>query len=180
MATNHFETLRGAVLAASSAGTWAQAVQEWQMVSVEEDPDHNGICMCGKTELFYLYKIHNHVTQQDLFPIGSKCVNLFEVEELDLSVSVLQKLLKLRSAFASHQNVDLTSEFFSRDVLADLWQNDAFPSNQFNRGNGDNDYKFLLDLFNQHHEFTHAEKRKVWVLINRTIKPFVMNDERLG
>lgn len=127
MTTHHFETLRGAVLAASRAGTWAQAVQEWQIISVEEEPLHNGICVCGKTELFYLYKIHNQVTQQDLFLIGSKCVNLFEVEELDLSVTVLHKLLKLRSAFASHQDVELTSEFFSRAVLADLWQNDAFP-----------------------------------------------------
>lgn len=180
MSTHRFEMLRRAVLDASLSDNWAQAVQEWQVVAVEEDSRGTGICVCGKTALVYLYTIHNRLTQQDLFPIGSKCVNLFEVEELDLSVTVLHQLLKLRSAFANHERVDLTSEYFSRAMLADLWQKGVFPPNEFNRGNGDNDYKFLLDLFNQHHEFTQKEERKVWVLLNRTIKNFVMNDGRLG
>ncbi|MCS3494392.1 hypothetical protein M2368_003424 [Arthrobacter sp. JUb119] len=180
MSTHNFATLRRAVIETSLSNNWAQAVQEWQVVSVEEDPRGTGICVCGKTSLVYLYTIHNWRTQESLFPIGSQCVNLFEVEELDLSVNVLHQLLKLRSAYTSHKNVDLTSEYFSRALLADLWQNEAFPPNDFNRGNGDNDYKFLLDLFNQRHDFTQKEKRKVWVLINRTIKEFVMKDERLG
>ncbi|MHB9004296.1 MAG: hypothetical protein ACYC6C_09580 [Coriobacteriia bacterium] len=136
--------------------------------------------MCGKTGLVYLYTIDNRVTQQTLFPIGSSCVNLFEVEELDVTVNVLRRLFELRSAFAEGRRVELTSEFFSRAVLADLWQHGAFPPNEYNRSNGDNDYKFLLDLFNQRHEFTEREKSKVWVLLNRTIRSFVMSDERLG
>lgn len=180
MSTHNFATLHRAVIEASLSNTWAQAVQEWRVVSVEEDPDRTGSCVCGKTSLFYLYTIHNWQTQQTLVPIGSKCVNLFEVEELDTSVNVLKKLLKLRSAYAARMNVELTTEYFTRAVLADLRENEAFPPNEFNRGNGDNDYKFLLDLFNQQHEFTQNEKRKVWVLLNKTIKDFVMNDERLG
>jgi len=180
MGTHNFEALRGVVVAASLSDKWAQAVEEWQVVGVEEDTRGNGICVCGKTGLVYLYTINNRLTRQDLFPIGSSCVNLFEVEELDVSVNVLHQLLKLRSAYATNKSVDLSSEYFSRAVLADLWENGAFPPNEFNRGNGDNDYKFLLDLFNQHHEFTRNEERKVWVLLNKTIKNFVMNDERLG
>ena len=99
---------------------------------------------------------------------------------MSASVTVLHRLLELRAAFIAQKRVDITSEYFSRAVLAYLWQNGAFPPNEYNRSNGDNDYKFLLDLFNQQHEFTQKEERKVWVLLNRTIKNFVMNDERLG
>ena len=180
MSTHNFETLRGAVISASLSDNWANAVQEWQVVGVEEDPRATGICVCGKTGLAYLYTIHNQQNQQTLFPIGSSCINLFEVKELSASVTVLHRLLELRAAFIAQKRVDLTSEYFSRAVLAYLWQNGAFPPNEYNRSNGDNDYKFLLDLFNQQHEFTQKEERKVWVLLNRTIKNFVMNDERLG
>lgn len=180
MSTHRFETLRRAVLDASLSDKWAQAVEEWQVVGLEEDTRGTGICVCGKTALVYLYTIHNRLTQEGLFPIGSKCVNLFDVEELDVSVSVLHQLLKLRSAYVTNKRVDLTSEYFSRAVLADLWQNGVFPPNGFNRGNGDNDYKFLLDLFNRHREVTPNEAKKVWVLLNVTIKEFVEKDERLG
>lgn len=180
MGTHNFETLRGAVLDASLSNSWAKAVEEWQVVAVEEDPDGTGICVCGKTGLVYLYTIRNTQTDWTLFPIGSSCVNLFEVEELDTSVTVLRRLFDLRAAYETGKRVDLTSDYFSRAVLADLWQNGAFPPNEYNRGNGDNDYKFLLDLFNQHHEFTERERAKVWVLLNRTIKTFVLEDKRLG
>jgi hypothetical protein len=180
MTTHNFDSLRSAVIDASLSRTWAQAVQEWQVIGVEEDPTSAGICVCGKTGLLYLYTIHNQQTQETLFPIGSSCVNLFEIEELDISVAVLERLLKLRAAFVARKHVELTSEYFSRAALADLWENGAFPPNGFNLANGDNDYRFLLDLFNQRHEITENENRKVWVLINRTIRRFVMNDERLG
>lgn len=180
MSTHNFDTLRGAVVNASLSHSWAQAVREWQVIGVEEDPNSTGICVCGKTGLLYLYAIHNQQSQETLFPIGSSCVNLFEIEELDISVAVLEKLFKLRAAFLAGKHVELSSEYFSRAVLADLWENGAFPPNGFNRSNGDNDYKFLLDLFNQRHEITENENRKVWVLINRTIGPFVVGDKRLG
>ncbi|WP_344298075.1 hypothetical protein, partial [Agromyces neolithicus] len=173
MSTHNFETLRSAVIDASRSNRWAQAVEEWQVVGVEEDPQGAGVCTCGKTGLVYLYTIHNRHTDQVLFPIGSSCVNLFEVEELDISIAVLRRLFDLRAAYATGKRVTLTNEFFSRAVLADLWQNGAFPPNEYNRSNGDNDYRFLLDLFNQHHEFTEKEGRKVWVLLNRTIRSFV-------
>lgn len=180
MSSHNFETLRSAVLAASVSRRWSHAVEEWQVVGVEEDPRGTGICVCGKTNLVYLYTIHNEHTQARLFPIGSSCVNLFEIEELNLSVTVLRRLFDLRASFSTGTPVTLTTEHFSRAVLADLWQNGAFPASDFNRSNGDNDYKFLLDMFNQRHDPTEKERRKVWVLINKVIKPFVMTDARLG
>lgn len=57
MSTHNFGALRRAVIEASLADRWAQAVEEWQVVCVEEDPHATGICVCGKTGLVYLYTI---------------------------------------------------------------------------------------------------------------------------
>jgi len=179
MSSHNFETLRGVVINASVANAWAPAVQEWQVVGVEEDPQSTGWCVCGKSNLRYLYRIENRHTYDTLFPIGSVCVNLFEVEALDRDVAVLRRLFDLRTAFAAGQRVQLTNNYFTRNVLADLWERGAFPDNHYNRSNGENDYKFLLDMFNQRHPPTDNEDSKIWVLINRTIKPFVLQDERL-
>lgn len=180
MTEHNFGALRAAVITASRSQSWAEAVQEWQVVSAEEDPHGTGICVCGKTGLVHLYTIDNQETQSRLFPIGSSCVRLFEVEDLNARVSVLRQLIELRTAYESGKTVYLTSEYFSRALLGDLWENGAFPPNGFNRSNGANDYHFLLDLFNQRHDFTERERRKVWVLLNQTIKQFVINDERIG
>lgn len=179
MASHNFETLRRVVLNASRARSWSAAVEEWQVLGVEEDPAGRGICVCGKTGLVHLYTIGNRRTERRLFPIGSVCINLFEVEELSTDVKVLRRLFAMRAAFAGGKRVELTPEHFSRAVLADLWEHDAFPPNEYNKGNGENDYKFLLDIFNQRNQPSDAQSRKVWVLLNRTIRPFVLTDERL-
>ncbi|MFC3297885.1 hypothetical protein [Clavibacter michiganensis] len=150
------------------------------MTGLENDPAGRGVCVCGKTGLVYLYTINNLHTRQSLFPIGSVCVDLFEVAELTADVSVLRGLFELRSAFEGGMRVTLAGEYFTRALLADLWENGAFPSNEYNRGNGENDYKFLLDMFNSRHEPSTRENKKIWVLINKAIKPFVLTDERLA
>lgn len=180
MSTHNIEVLRRVVVDASASHLWGQAVAEWRVVGVEEDARSSGVCVCGKTGLRYLFEIYNYQTHHNLLPIGSTCINLFDVKELDVTVSVLRRLFDLRTAFTSGEGVFLTTEFFSRATLADLWQNGAFPPNGFNRFNGDNDYRFLLDMFNQRRDLTPGEGRKVWVLLNRAIKNFVLNDERLG
>ncbi|GEB47443.1 hypothetical protein MTE01_33880 [Microbacterium testaceum] len=179
MGSHHFETLRRVVIDASKGSSWAKAVREWQVTGVEEDPTSTGSCVCGKNNLRYLYQIENHHTGGALFPIGSVCVNLFEVKTLKRDVKVLRRLFDLRAAFTAHRRVELKDGHFTRNVLADLWENGAFPDNRYNRENGENDYKFLLDLFNRQRPPTANERKKVWALINRTIRPFVLQDDRL-
>jgi hypothetical protein len=174
MTSHNFETLRGAVIAASLAGTWATAVGEWEVAGLEEDPTSTGICVCGNTGLRYLYSIRNLVTGQELFPIGSVCVEYFGVAELTEGVSALRRLFDLRAAYIDRRPVDLTPEYFSRALLADLWKNGAFPDNNFNNNNGEKDYRFLLDWFNSHSEPNEKERRKIWVLVNKTIRRFVL------
>lgn len=180
MSSHNFEALRSAVVSASTSNRWAEAVDEWQVESVEKASNSEGTCVCGKTNLVYLYTIYNPATDVTLFPIGSSCINLFEVADLKTTVSVLRGLFDLRAAFESGGRVTLDTEFFSRALLADLWQSGAFPASDYNNSNGENDYKFLLNMFNQRHEFTIRESRKIWTLINCVIKPFVKSDPRLG
>lgn len=179
MTTHNFAALRSSVIGASESQSWALAVEEWEVTGLEEDPLSTGICICGKTGLTYLYTIKNVRNNEHLFPIGSTCVNLFDVEELRISVGALRGLLHLRAEFNANKTIDLAPPHFSRAVLADLWQNGAFQPSNFNRFNEDNDYRFLLDMFNQRRDPTPAQEKKIWVLINRTIRDFVMTDERL-
>ena len=180
MTSHNFQTLRRAVIAGSRANTWAAAVEEWEVIGLEKDPTATGICLCGHTGLRYLYTIQNPTTGQELFPIGSVCVEYFEVAELTKSVSALRRLFNLRAAFIEQKPVTLTTNYFSRALLADLWENGAFPDNGYNRGNGERDYQFLLDWFNSRSEPSERERRKIWVLVNRTIHGFVLDDERLS
>ncbi|AZZ51904.1 hypothetical protein [Rathayibacter festucae] len=180
MTSHNFQSLRGAVIAGSRARTWASAVEEWEVAGLEEDLSSAGICVCGNVGLRYLYTIRNHDTGHELAPIGSVCVEYFEVPELTRGVSVLRRLFDLRAAYVDLRPVALTTEYFSRALLADLWDNGAFPDNSYNRNNGENDYRFLLDWFNSHSEPSEKEGRKIWVLVNRTIPRFVLDDKRLS
>lgn len=180
MTSHNFQTLRGSVIAESRANTWAAAVEEWEVSGLEEDPTATGMCVCGNTGLRYLYTIRNFTTGRELSPIGSVCVEYFEVVELTESVSALRRLFDLRAAFVDRRTVTLTTEYFSRALLADLWEHGAFPDNDYNRGNGERDYQFLLDWFNSRSEPNTKERQKIWVLINKTIKPFVLADRRLS
>lgn len=180
MASHNFQSLRAAVIAGSRANTWAAAVEEWEVAGLEEDPTSIGICVCGNTGLRYLYAIRNPDTGHELSPIGSVCVEYFEVPELTEGASALRRLFDLRAAYVDLEPVALTTEYFSRALLADLWENGAFPDNGYNRNNGENDYRFLLDWFNSHGAPSEKERRKIWVLVNRTIRRFVLSDERLS
>lgn len=180
MASHNFQSLRAAVIAGSRASTWAASVGEWEVAGLEEDPTSTGTCVCGNTGLRYLYAIRNPGTGHELAPIGSVCVEYFEVPELTEGVSALRRLFDLRAAYVNLRPVALTTEYFSRALLADLWENGAFPDNGYNRNNGENDYRFLLDWFNSHSAPSEKERRKIWVLVNRTIPQFVLSDERLS
>lgn len=95
-------------------------------------------------------------------------------------MSALRRLFELGAAFIDLRPVTVTTEYFSRALLADLWENGAFPDSDYNNHNGKNDYRFLLDWFNSRTDPHERERRTIWVLVNRTIQRFVLADERLS
>lgn len=182
MPTASFPALVRAVVSASVSNVWDTAKAEWEVTEVEEDPSADGICVCGQMGLVSLFTIKNRGSGAELFPIGSTCVNQFGRADLNSQVTVLSDLLKLRTAIRSREAITLTSDFFSRAVLADLYEEGAFTPDQYNGGDGERDYDFLVKMFNKRNkdDITRPQRNKISVLLNKKVFPFVLNDERLG
>jgi hypothetical protein len=181
MTIDSFDTLVRAVVAASESRDWQKAVGEWEVIELEEDPAGEGVCVCGQTNLVKLFTIKNRLNGSTLYPIGSVCVNKFEQEVLDRQVDLFSALIGLRSAIREGKDVTLTSEFFTRAMLEYFLFNDAFLPDQWNGNDGENDYEFLLKMFNKRDKdaITDPQQRKIYMLLNRKIVPFVLSDPRL-
>jgi len=181
MTTANFQALRRAVIESSVADRWKPAAREWEVTSVEEHPDSSGECICGQTNLLWMYTITNGVNGAELFPIGSTCVNHFERTELNQQVGVFRKLLQLRAAVRQGTPIALTTEYFSRAVLDELYEAGAFTPDQYNHGDGWNDWDFLRKMFGVHDKsaISTARQRKIRKLLEMKVVPFVLSDDRL-
>ncbi|OMH32565.1 hypothetical protein [Tersicoccus sp. Bi-70] len=177
--TSNFAALSSAVINASIGDRWATAHREWDLASVDEDPTANAECVCGQTNLRWLYTIANLQTGSELFPIGSSCIQLFERPDLNQKVTVLERLVKIKRAAQSREKITLTREYFTRAVLKDLHVRGAFTPDKFNHYDPREDYDFLLAMFNKRTTMTASQQRKTSVLLNRKVVRFVSIDERL-
>ncbi|MFV4914960.1 hypothetical protein PFZ49_15895 [Microbacterium lacticum] len=182
MSTANFPTLVRAVVSSSVSDSWDVAKTEWDVAEVEEDPSADGICVCGQMGLASLFTIKNKRNGSELFPIGSTCVNQFGRSDLNSQLTVLSDLLKLRAAIRERKAIALDSELFSRAMLEDLYEAGAFTPDQYNGGDGGNDYDFLLKMFNKRNkdDITRPQRNKISVLLNKKVIPFVLEDPRLG
>lgn len=181
MASHKFNTLARAVLDGSQASDWTEAVHEWVVVDLDEDPAATSSCVCGHPELRYLFTIRNEHTQSVLFPIGSSCINHFEREDLDRQINVLGDLLRLRKVIQAGDHIELTSKLFTRAMLEDLYEHSAFTPDQYNGGDGERDVDFLLKMFNKRDKtaITRKQHYKIQALLQTKVIPFVSNDPRL-
>ena len=180
MTTDSFRSLVAAVVASSQAHTWSAAVQEWIVTDVEDDPDHDGVCVCGQTGLGQLFTIKNRVNGAELFPIGSVCVNKFEQADLDRQVTVFAQLLGLRKALREGKDITLTSEYFSRALLEHFFYQGVFQPNQWNGNDAENDYEFMVDMFNKRDKNSLSRKQnaKIYMLLKNAVLPFVEAGDR--
>lgn len=177
------ETLTRAVVEASEASHWAEAVLEWAVATLEEDEGATSVCVCGHTDLRYLYTITNEYNGAVLFPIGSVCVKRFGREDLDRQVDLLGALLRLRAAVLTGEQIELDRDhFFSRALIRHLYDEGAFTPDQWNDGYGGNDRDFLLKMFNKQNkdEITQGQHRKIRALLNRKVIPFIQAHDRLN
>jgi hypothetical protein len=175
LAAHSFETLKRVIEDNSVAAHFSVAVHEWAVVSVEEHPDSQGECLCGQQNLLYMYTIRNSRNQETLTYIGSKCVEHFERADLNAQVSVLSELLTLKKAIEDGENITLTSDYFSKALLAWLFEEGAFKD-------GEGDYEFFLKMFNKRkkEDITVKQNRKIWAMLNYQVKPFILNHSALG
>jgi len=179
--TASFDALVRVVVASSVSNSWNAAVGEWTVIELEEDPAGRGVCICGQTGLVKLFTIRNDQNDSLLFPIGSVCVNQFGRTDLDRQVNLFGDLLTLRNAIRAQEDVTLTSSYFSRAVLDYLYTEGAFTPDQWNRGEGENDYDFLLKMFNKRNKdsLSRPQQWKITMLLQQKVLPFVLADQRL-
>lgn len=173
--TPNFQQLKSEVTAASRSRNWLYAVREWEVAGLEEDPSGSASCICGQPNLQKLFTIRNTFTGRELYPIGSTCINHFGRRDLDNEVSILEDLAKLRRAILARKMIAVDSEFFTRALLKRLYDEGAFPGDQYNRGNGSIDYEFLLTYFNARDKdaISSQQHRRATAILLSKIVPFV-------
>lgn len=163
--------LTKAVLENSTATNWQSAVTEWEIVDQDEDVTMETECVCGKEGLRYLFTIKNTTNENVLYPIGSKCIKRFEVDELTNEVNVKEQMFKLMHGIEDRKFITLTSDWFSRKLLTYLYERGTFKPSAYNNFDPKVDYRFLMDMFNQHKEPTEKQQRKITALIMSNIFP---------
>lgn len=161
------------VVALSCAGDFESARYEWDLVDRDIDPDCLQSCVCGKENLKYLFTIRNRETGAKLYPIGSSCIKLFGRQDLDQQVSVAREMYAVLAEYRESGTLALNGGAISRAVLKHLYDEGCFVPTDFNKHNPEADYEFLVKMFNQRKEPSEAQQRKIWVLLNRTVGPYL-------
>ncbi|MGK9149513.1 hypothetical protein KXS11_17900 [Plantibacter flavus] len=163
------------------SNAWATAVQEWEVIEVEEDPAGRGVCVCGQQNLVQLFTIENVNNQAVLYPIGSTCVNQFGRNDLNRQVDLLGDLLALRKTLRDGKSIELTADHFSRAMLEYFWFQDVFTPDQWNNHDGEGDYEFLLKMFNKRDKdaINRRQQAKIYMLLTQKVLPFVASDSRM-
>ena len=169
-----FKKLMRIVLENSESNVWREAVEEWEICDCEEDESCSEECICGKENIKYLYKIRNMHNGRLLFPVGSSCIKKFDRADLRKEITLREQLFKLLHAVEEDRYILLSSEFFSRNLLAWLYEQGAFNTG-FNNFKGEEDYKFMLKMFNTKDKDSISAKRegKIKAIMVNAIKPFL-------
>ena len=164
------------VICASEADTWEDAVQEWTIFDCEEDDECASTCICGKEGLRYLYTIKNQINGKTLYPIGSSCIRKFENDALNEELDIREGMFKLYKAIRNEEEIEPTSDFFSRKLIAAFYDAGAFPGNKYNNYDGYNDYKFFLDMFNKRikSRITDRQYQKFDMIVRYSLKPYLV------
>lgn len=174
MSSIYVNNLIKTVIEKSVSKSWNNAVLEWEIDDVIEDEDNESSCICGKENIRYLFTIKNINNQNTLFPIGSSCIKKFEREDLNELTLVNEKLFKLFHAVKANAFISLNSEYFSRKILKYLFDQGAFTPNNYNNFNAENDFNFMLKMFNMRSEPSEKQLKKIRGIIVSSLKPYLI------
>ena len=144
--------LVGAVIEASVADTWTEAVIEWDVDGMAEDDSGLYSCLCGQQGLRYVYTIRNVENGRSLTPIGSECIRKFGRGAMVDDANRLRLLAEMRALAASGRPLDLKRDL-TRARLRALHDGGLLD---------DWAYRFLLDLFNKRATTELSEKQVEW------------------
>lgn len=115
----------------SESNNWQDAVYEWDIVDCYEDETLSSSCICGKEYIKYCYTIKNK-NGNELVPIGGRCIQKFDRQELNNLTVVNEKLFTLLHAIRDNKFITLSSEYFSRKLIEYLYEHGAFKPSIYN------------------------------------------------
>jgi len=169
----------------SESKDWEHAKLEWidlGLDRIENDPFNatDNTCVCGKSNLKYMYHIFNEKTEETLQPIGDKCIKKFDNVEFNNQLNILKLLENLKTAFKNNETISFENKeqkklLFSRKSIKYLYEEGAFEGNEYNEYDPKNDYKFLLKMFNRRSELTIKMNQKVEILLEK-IQKFLLSN----
>lgn len=161
------------VVALSCADDFEAARHEWDLVGRGIDPTSSQNCVCGKEGLKYLFTIRNRETGAKLYPIGSSCIELFGRKDLDQQTTIAIQMYAVLAEYRETRSLKLNGGAITKAVLKQLYEEGCFPASHYNGGNPAVDYQFLVDMFNRRREPSSAQQKKIWVLLNKTVGPYL-------
>lgn len=180
------KSLHDAVLQASKADTWDQAIKEWNEVSLIFNGIGRSNCICGNA-IKYSYELFNTVTGQRLFPIGSDCVRHFHRLTLDQQLEEEERLLRkvenLTKKAQKKEKIKVNKSDFDERLLKWFWDKGVFKANRGNQFAPEKDYQLFLEVF-QGGSWTKADPKKkarLEEVLEKCIKPFLLgkSDDQL-
>lgn len=169
----YYEKLLKTVIDHSDSKTWKECVLEWKIINCFIDEDCDSTCICGKNGIKYLFEIENTFNGNRLYPIGSKCIKLFERKDLDEITRVTEELYELLKKIEKNNFISFNSKNFSRRLLRYLYDDGAFIPTKYNHYEGYNDYDFMLKMFNQRKPINVYERKKISAIICNSIRPYL-------
>lgn len=174
--SNYKDNFINQILSNSESEEWIKAVIEWEILDWEEDINMDYSCICGKENIKYLFKIKNIKNGNILFPIGSKCIKKFEREDLNEIISEKESLFKLLEKVKNKEFLTLKNSGFNRKLLKYFYEKNVFKANEYNNNDPENDYNFLIKMFNKRKPPTVKQEGKIRGLIAYTIRPFLIKE----
>ena len=168
--------LQKAVIEASENRFWEEAVCEWEIMDCYIDENRKSVCICGQEGLKYCFTIQNRYNGNILYPIGSSCINQFGRNDLKQIVSVYEQMFNIRTKYYRREKIVLKD--LSRRLLQFLYEEDIFRPTSYNNFNPEQDYKFLLSMFNQRTEPSARQQAKINAIIINNIIPYILRMEQ--
>lgn len=167
-----------AVLDRSVSKTWAEAVKEWYVLSCDEDESCSETCVCGHEGLRYNFSIRNELNGEVIYPIGSKCIEKFENNDMSDDAKcwiAVHRLMRRATRYGRDKTLSLfdDKDVFSRRLIWFLYEQGAFKPTRYNRFEPYNDADFLIDMFNKRDYPTKHQRAKADAIVERQIYPFL-------
>ena len=157
------------IICCSVSEKWESAAQEWEIIGYERV--EKDTCICGKEEIKDIYTIRNRCNGNELYPIGSRCINKFKSEKMNEDINVYKKvsdkifngISRLRETVDRGESIKFNIRLFSKEFIRYL---------NIKRVLIDSDYQFLLEMLRKRYKRS-GEREQINNIIEDFIVPYV-------